>query len=698
MKKIQQELFIIGSLPTAVLIIFGLIFGLTDGRSPHPGLILLFVLLSIAATSFLAYRLRILLIRPLEETIAGFFQDKNAGSSADNLNELSLGIDRHISNLQWEDEHKLDNSGSDYNKLPKKHTDLDSLLRSFQLLKLELASEKPNTDAILRLCDKPLKTIVGFTNRINQDDPQNFSHCVGEITRSARNLQFLIRESQDPASSPESVEIEPWQIADDVLGMLSPITSRLKSNVHVTVLGSCPAMLNVDGEQPLSLLFHYLLHYFLHRKANNSDLVLNVSYTPNGDLTFALDEENYPVSVDLCRRFRHLLSKGATVEDGLLHLPVRTFATTHDKPGEGLTGAIICEGKKQRESLHTRLSQLGAQLTNDFKYADLDFCLVDDETSEAFKAAHQYLTPEVNIFLLNNNTLHQRESWHHLRNPIDQGELIRLLSGLKSKHHRSPGYDILAVDDNISNLRLLELQLTELGHCVITTGDGASAVDLCRENHFDLVFLDIQMPGMDGLEATRKIIELKAETPPIIGLTAHATNDERQEYLAGGMSQVIIKPIKIDSLKSVLRRHIENIESKPPSAAPRKIAELVFDRELSLSAANDRPELAGELYELLIATIPEDQAQINTAFKNEDPQAFREAVHKLHGAIRFCGVPRLGNAVAKLELILKTGAQVEIRGTLSMVNSEISALMNWHQENSDPFGISMEILGNLGSE
>jgi len=260
-----------------------------------------------------------------------------------------------------------------------------------------------------------------------------------------------------------------------------------------------------------------------------------------------------------------------------------------------------------------------------------------------------------------------------------------------------PSYDILAVDDNAVNLHLLELQLTELGHKVTTTSNGVSAVDLCRENHFDLVFMDVRMPGMNGLEATKKILEQATEILPIVGLTAYATREERRDYLNGGMSQVVIKPIRIDGLKSVLRRQIENIESKAPVAAPRKIEEIVFDRELSLSTANDRPELADELFQLLITTLPEDQTQINIAFRNKDRQVLREAVHKLHGAIRYCGVPRLGSAITKLETLLKTSSQGDIRGALDIVNSEISSLMIWHHENSDPFGNSITITPkNLG--
>ncbi|MCH7743178.1 MAG: response regulator [Proteobacteria bacterium] len=701
MKKIQQELFVIASLPTVVLILFGLTLSLSHAQQlPHPGLILLFVLLSIATSSFLVYRLRVLLIHPLEETIAGLFHDTHTSISSAGFNELSLAINAYVSHLQREYEHKLLKSDSNYRNLQEKYTALELLnseiLQSSNLLKQETESEKRTADALLRLCYKPLKTIVGFTNLITQNDSQDLSFCIGEITRAARNLQFLIRESQDSPSSPETAEIEPWQFADDVLGTLSPIMSLHKIKVNVIVLRSCPAKLHVEGEQPISLLFQYMLHYFLHLQTNKGDLVLNISFT-HGELTFALDEENYPTSVKLSRRFQHLLSKDATLEDGLLYLPVSTVSTVQEKPGDGLTGIVICEGKAQRESLYERLGQLGAHLTNDFKSGNLDFCLVNDEMSQAFKAVHQYLNPDVSIFLLDNNTLYQRENWHHLRNPIDQSELIHLLASLEANHHVEPSYDILAVDDNVANLRLLELQLTELGHSVTTASNGISAVDLCQENHYDLVFLDLQMPGMHGLEATKKILELGTETPPIIGLTAHATNEERQDYLEGGMSQVVIKPIRIDSLKSLLRRHIENIESKPPVAAPRNIADIVFDRGLSLSTANDRPELADELFQLLIATLPEDQAQINLAFRNEDHQALKQAVHKLHGAIRYCGVPRLGSAVAKLERLLKTRLQVDIRGALNIVNSEISSLMIWHRENPDPFG-NLGLQQNLGSE
>ena len=255
------------------------------------------------------------------------------------------------------------------------------------------------------------------------------------------------------------------------------------------------------------------------------------------------------------------------------------------------------------------------------------------------------------------------------------------------------------MDDNAANLHLLELQLAQLGHKVTTTSNGVSAVALCHGNHFDLVFMDVRMPGMNGLEATKKILEQGAEVPPIVGLTAYATVQERQNCLKGGMCQVIIKPIRIDGLKSVLRRQLENIESRAAVAAPRNIEEIVFDRELSLSKANDRPELADELFQLLISTLPEDQTQINIAFSNKDHQTLREAVHKLHGAIRYCGVPRVGNAITKLEMLLKTRSQDNIRGALAIVNSEISALIIWHRENSDPFGNLNRISPkNFGSE
>ncbi len=118
------------------------------------------------------------------------------------------------------------------------------------------------------------------------------------------------------------------------------------------------------------------------------------------------------------------------------------------------------------------------------------------------------------------------------------------------------GARILLAEDNEINQEVASNLLEGLGMRVTLAKDGAEAVDLCRRQSFDLIFMDIQMPVMDGLTATRRIRALPGvgpATPPIIAMTAHAMSGDREKSLAAGMNDHITKPIEPQVLSLKLR-------------------------------------------------------------------------------------------------------------------------------------------------
>ncbi len=241
-------------------------------------------------------------------------------------------------------------------------------------------------------------------------------------------------------------------------------------------------------------------------------------------------------------------------------------------------------------------------------------------------------------------------------------------------------YQVLAVDDSIPNLQLLVLQLESLGFNVTTAKNGQEAVDLCMTKIFDFMFLDLQMPVMNGIKATRQIRSAVVRQPKIIGLTAHATMGELNDCLSAGMEEVLIKPVQTSTLRELTIRG-----AKPPQPASKTIEETLFDRELSLSAANYNQALADELFTLLIANLPIDQESINSAFSDGKNEQLAEAIHKLLGSLRYCGVPRLENAVEKVVNISKSGLDEDVRRALNVLNSEINTMILWSRKNPDPF-------------
>ena len=113
--------------------------------------------------------------------------------------------------------------------------------------------------------------------------------------------------------------------------------------------------------------------------------------------------------------------------------------------------------------------------------------------------------------------------------------------------------NLLLVDDNTINLKAMQSQLEHAGFQVTTATNGLQAVCACREQHFDLVLMDVQMPEMDGLEATKQIkLEQGSHAPPIIGISAHVMEEHINKAYDAGMIDYLCKPIKeVDLLNTV---------------------------------------------------------------------------------------------------------------------------------------------------
>jgi CheY-like chemotaxis protein len=112
---------------------------------------------------------------------------------------------------------------------------------------------------------------------------------------------------------------------------------------------------------------------------------------------------------------------------------------------------------------------------------------------------------------------------------------------------RLPGAKILLVEDGESNRDLVELVLREAGAEVVSAENGEQGVDIALRERFDLIFMDVQMPVMDGFTATRRLRELNCELP-IIALTAHAMRGDKERCLDAGFTGYLSKPIEIDEL------------------------------------------------------------------------------------------------------------------------------------------------------
>jgi CheY-like chemotaxis protein/HPt (histidine-containing phosphotransfer) domain-containing protein len=261
----------------------------------------------------------------------------------------------------------------------------------------------------------------------------------------------------------------------------------------------------------------------------------------------------------------------------------------------------------------------------------------------------------------------------HLTKPMRRGELLatmdRVLShaGLEftqrlraivtrdvivEDHHRR-GRTVLLVEDNPTNQRVAQLFLERAGCDVVLASDGSQALAMLQGRPVDLVLMDLQMPVMDGLEATRRIraTETSGQRLPIVALTASAMKEQIDICKAAGMDDVLAKPIDRAKLEALLDRLV-------PAAGTRTGRHVVKPAgtnateapEISLARFRDVTCGDAQLARGLISSFAESGehslGQIEAGLAHGDFALVRRAAHTLVGASANMGATRL-EAVAK---------------------------------------------------
>jgi CheY-like chemotaxis protein len=122
---------------------------------------------------------------------------------------------------------------------------------------------------------------------------------------------------------------------------------------------------------------------------------------------------------------------------------------------------------------------------------------------------------------------------------------------------------ILLAEDNILNQKVFLTMLSRLGHKVDAVANGIEALQAIERGRYDVVLMDIRMPEMDGLEATRIIRSRWHDRPKIIAVTAYALEGDKEKFLEAGMDDYISKPIKFGELKAILEKYQQNIRPNP---------------------------------------------------------------------------------------------------------------------------------------
>ncbi len=213
---------------------------------------------------------------------------------------------------------------------------------------------------------------------------------------------------------------------------------------------------------------------------------------------------------------------------------------------------------------------------------------------------------------------------------------------------------VLLVEDNLVNQRVAEAMLAQGDHEVTIVENGGAAVEAAMTGYFDCVLMDVQMPIMDGLEATRRIRQWECEQDrpplPIIAMTAGANADDRLECLAAGMNDYITKPIDssllLDKLASLACE--ESIEDKHCIAPESDLVD-ELDWENLHRLTRGRPELLDSLISAVRGEVPDDLEKMSRAIASDEPMSLMASAHKLRGALGYFGLPKLKQSLVMIE-------------------------------------------------
>ena len=233
---------------------------------------------------------------------------------------------------------------------------------------------------------------------------------------------------------------------------------------------------------------------------------------------------------------------------------------------------------------------------------------------------------------------------------------------------------ILLAEDNRVNQAVASRILAKLGHILVIAGNGLEAIEQLKQQPFDLVLMDVQMPEMDGILATKVIREHEKSTHdhiPIIAMTAHAMTGDRARCLAAGMDGFLTKPISPEEVDAAIFAALKDTSQPDHDAGVDKqrektteVSELAWNLSTTLEQLGGDETLLQEVIEIFLEEAPKHLAALRLAVTQGMAKTVETSAHTLKGELGYLCVPEISQRASQIE---EMGRSNDIRGAAALL-------------------------------
>jgi PAS domain S-box-containing protein len=283
----------------------------------------------------------------------------------------------------------------------------------------------------------------------------------------------------------------------------------------------------------------------------------------------------------------------------------------------------------------------------------------------------------------------------YVSKPISREELLQVIARvlqrdgqasqeLVTRHSvkaQDAALEVLLVEDHVINQKLAVALLERWGHRVTVAANGQIALDALAQRAFDVVLMDMMMPVMDGLEATRHIRANETDRHvPIIAMTANAMEADRERCIEAGMDDYLSKPIKAQELQDMLRRvthsktqaaELQSIQAELASASD--FSSLEFDYLGGLSAMDQ--EIRGIIEQAFIDEWPVDLTKLRVALASEDMRAVARTAHSLKGTLSMFGAVPARDLASEIEALASSANAHLVAALVEPLREQVELLI-----------------------